>query len=57
MKAFERLMIGVRLDPAIHKKLKHICIERNESIQELVTSLIVREVSKDKTNCGQTPQP
>lgn len=44
VKAFERLMIAVRLSPEIHKRLKHICVERNSSIQELVTTLIEKEV-------------
>ena len=46
IKAFERLMIAVRLSPEIHKKLKHICVDRDISIQELVTKLIEDEVAK-----------
>lgn len=50
MKAFERLMIAVRLSPETHKKLKHICVERDTSIQELVTNLIENEVKNGGDN-------
>lgn len=48
MKAFEKLMISIRLEPEIYKKLKHICIDKDLSVQEFVAFIIKEEIEKNR---------
>ena len=41
-------MIHVRLDENIYKKLRHICIEREISIQKYVEELVRKNVTNKK---------
>jgi hypothetical protein len=46
MKAADKNMIHVRLEPETLKKLKIISIQRGMSMQEFVSALIMRGVDK-----------
>jgi len=41
-------MIHIRLDLEVHKKLSHICIEKETSIQKYVERLIKDDIENKK---------
>lgn len=48
-------MIHIRLDEEVHKRLRIVAAEKDVSIQELVTSLIERDIkpSRDREKKGR----
>ena len=40
--------LNIRLSPALHKSFKKYCIEKGETIQDYVVSLIKKEIKKSK---------
>ena len=42
----ESMMLHIRLDPVTHKKMKHICVDLEKSMQDYIELLIKKAVEK-----------